>query len=232
MAEDQLHLARLKKGENVFEVSVDPDKAMEYRQGADVSLSEVVKNETVWFDAKKGLEASQERLQALFETDDNDAILDTIIRKGEIQLSAEYREKRRNELYKSIVNRIQRNAVDPKTNNPHPRDRIEAAMEEAKVGIVEHKSAEEQIDDIVKKLKPVLPLKMVVKHIQIKLPADVAAKAYGTVTQFGNISDETWLNDGSWMGVVKVPGGMEADFYEALNKVCHCEVEATVMKTE
>ena len=105
-------------------------------------------------------------------------------------------------------------------------------MEEAKVGIVEHKSAEEQIDDIVKKLKPVLPLKMVVKHIQIKLPADVAAKAYGTVTQFGNISDETWLNDGSWMGVVKVPGGMEADFYEALNKVCHCEVEATVMKTE
>ncbi|MGM5488895.1 MAG: ribosome assembly factor SBDS [Nanobdellota archaeon] len=226
-----MHLARLKKGENTFEVVVDPDLAMEYRNNGDVTLHDVLKSDKVWFDAKKGQEASHEKLQALFETDDLLAIAEQIIRKGDIQLSAEYREKKRQEKYSTVVSMIQRHGVDPRTNLPHPRNRVEAALEEAKVKIDEHKTAEEQIQDILRKLQPILPIKFVTKKIEIHLLAEFANKVYGTLMQFGKIVQDEWQSDGGWKGVIEIPGGLEPELYETLSKKCHCDVQTRVIET-
>ncbi|MFO7710986.1 MAG: ribosome assembly factor SBDS [Candidatus Woesearchaeota archaeon] len=226
-----MHLARLKKGENTFEVVVDPDLAMEFRKNKEISLREVLKNDKVWFDAKKGQEASHEKLQALFETDDTDTIVKEIILKGDIQLSTEYRERKRQEKYNSVVSLIQRHGVDPKTKIPHPRNRVEAALEEARVKIDEHQSAEEQIQGILRKLQPILPIKFVTKKIEIHLLAEFANKVYGTLMGFGKIVQEEWQSDGGWKGVIEIPGGLEPELYETLSKKCHCEVQTRVIET-
>lgn len=232
MADEQLHLARLKKGDMSFEVVIDPDLAMDMREGKEVQILDILKNDKVWFDAKKGQEASHERLEALFETDDMLEVAKEIVMKGDIQLTAEYREKVRTELRQKVLAIIQTNGSDPKTNLPHPMTRIEAAFEEAKVKIDDSKTAEDQIPDIIRKLQPVLPIKFVTKEIQVKIPGDVAGKAYGTVKQFGKIANEQWLNDGAWLGVVEIPGGLETEFREALNSVCHCEVEVKILQVK
>ena len=54
---------------------------------------------------------------------------------------------------------IHANGIDPKTNLPHPLQRIENALEEANVKIDEHKSEEKQVEEIVRKLQPILPIK-------------------------------------------------------------------------
>ena len=49
--------------------------------------------------------------------------------------------------------------VDPKTQLPHPVQRILLAMEEGKIKIDEFKDEQLQLDEIIKKLQPLLPIK-------------------------------------------------------------------------
>ena len=54
-----LNLGRIKKeGEN-FEIVVDPDLAIEFKDGKEVDIREVLKSEEVFSDAKKGLLCSE-----------------------------------------------------------------------------------------------------------------------------------------------------------------------------
>ena len=47
--------ARLRVGSHVFETMVDLDAAMKLRKGEEVSISEVIRDNTIWKDLKKGL---------------------------------------------------------------------------------------------------------------------------------------------------------------------------------
>ena len=228
---EHVHLARLKKGGHTFEIVINPDKAMQYKKGQIENIREVLNSENVFHDAKKGDLASENAMKNVFETNDPLEVAKAIIDQGEIQLTAEYRDKEREEKRKQIVNIIHKNSVDPKTGSPHPVTRIENAMKEAKVHIDENKSAEDQIQDIMHKLRPVIPIKFEVKEIEIHLKAENAAKLYGTVQSFGKLLKEEWLKDGSWLGVIEIPGGMEPDLYDKLNSATHGDVETKVVNT-
>ncbi len=227
---EKLHLARLRKDQDTFEVVVDPDLAMELKEGKDMPLSDVLKSDIIFFDAKKGQEASAERLKAKFGTEDNNEIAKAIIKEGDIQLSAEFREKKREEKRKKIISIIHRNGIDPKTNLPHPQTRIENAIEEAKVRVDESKSVEHQVDKILKELKAILPIKFVLKEIEVKVPAEHAGRLYGNIISFGKVLRDSWQDDGSWDGVIEIPGGLETDFYDKVNSLASGNVEMKVIK--
>ncbi|MBI2146955.1 ribosome assembly factor SBDS [Candidatus Woesearchaeota archaeon] len=213
------NLARLRKGGETFEVAVDPDQAIAMKSGRQIDIHDVIRSEKIFADVKKGLLASEHHLQSLFATTDVLQIAKQIIMQGEIQLTAEHREKVREEKHRKIVALIARNAMDPKTKLPHPPQRIENAMEETRVKIDEYKTAEEQLDAIIKKLRTVLSISMETKKIWIKVPAENAAKAYNALVPFAKPQQEKWNNDGSLECHVGIPAGMEADLYERLNKV-------------
>ena len=137
------NLAKLKKGGETFEIAIDPDLAIDLKHGKDVDMRDVLKSEDIFSDAKKGTLASESKMHELFNTSDPLKVAEAIINDGQIQLSSEYREKLREEKKNKIVNIIHRNAIDPKTNLPHPPQRIENAFKEAKVHIDEFKKAEE-----------------------------------------------------------------------------------------
>lgn len=225
------NLARLKAGDDVFEVVVDPDLAIKYQRDKEGDISEILKSEHIFADAKKGMLASEENMKARLDTADPLEIAKIILLKGEIQLSSQYREQIREEKKKKIINTIATNGIDPKTNLPHPVSRIENALEEAKIKIDEYKPADMQIDDIVKKIRTVLPIKFAVKEIEVKIPAEYAAKSYGLVKNSGKMLREEWQKDGSWLVIIEMPGGVETDFYEKINGLTHGNVETNVLKT-
>ncbi len=226
-----LNLARLKKSGKTYEIDVNSELALAFKGGANVDIRDVLKVEKVFYDAKKGLEASQQEMQSLFGTSDPLEVAKIIIKEGDIQLTAEYRQKLRENKKKKIINIIHRNAVDPKTHLPHPPQRIENAMEEAKVHIDEYKPVQKQVEEILKKIRPILPIKFEIKEIAVKIPPDYAGKSYSTVKSFGKIIREDWQTDGSWVCVIEMPGGLEQDFYDAVNKICHGDIESKVLKT-
>ena len=204
---DSFNLARLDIGGEHFEVVVHPEQAMRFKkEGGDVRDALVYPK--IFADAKKGMAASEQRLQVLFGTTDALGVAEQIIKKGSIQLTAEYRKQVLEQKRKRIIDIIHTNGVDPRTKAPHPVARIEAAMTEAKVRIDEYKPAEAQVEDVLKKLRVVMPITFAVKKIEIVIPAEHAGKAYGTVKRIAKVMKEKWQQDGSWKAVVEVPGGL------------------------
>ena len=224
---ENLHLARIKKFGNTFELVIDADKAAAYKEGKIPNVREALNAENVFTDAKKGEKASESAMKEAFGTSNVLEVAEIIIKKGELQLTSEHREKAREEKRKQIVNKIHMFAVDPKTGIPHPITRLENAMEEAKVRI-DDRNVDEQVQEIIKALRPILPIRMEVKEIQVHLSASYAAKLFGMLQKFKMIKEE-WQNDGSWLGTLEVPAGLEPDLYEKLNNETHGDVEIKVI---
>lgn len=228
MEQERVHfnLARLKKGGKNFEVAIDPDLAIQYRAGKSVDIREVIKSEKIFADVKKGLVAETSTLPQIFGTSDSLAIASILLKEGELQLTAEFRNKLQEDKLKRVIALIARYAIDPKTKLPHPPLRIQHALDEAKIKIDVYKSAEEQLDSIVKKLQPILPIRIETKRIAVRIPPEFAGKAYPAIVRFAKPQNEVWNNDGSYQCVVELPAGLEPDFYEHLNHLTHGGLQA------
>ena len=227
---DKAIVAKLKlKGIN-FEILVDCDRALELKKGKSVGIDDVTATDDIFSDVKKGDRASATELQKFFGTTDVKKISEIIVRQGEVQLTAKHRAQEREEKRKRIVNLIHRNAIDSKTGLPHPIVRIENAMDEARVNIDEFKSAENQLNDVVEKLRSILSLKFEVKKFQIRIPANFAGKCYGVVKRYSKLVSEDWGGDGSLVVVVEISPGMIEEFFGQLNSVTHGDLESSEVK--
>ncbi|MFH1332359.1 MAG: ribosome assembly factor SBDS [archaeon] len=225
---DEAVIARYKVRNLNFEILVDCDKALEFREGK-ASLDETLVTNSVFSDVKKGEHAKEADLLAAFKTADYRQVSEQIIKHGEIQLTQEHRNKMREELRKKIVNMIHRNAIDSKTGLPHPPQRIELAMEQAKVRIDEFKKAEEQLHEIVEELRPILPIKFEIRELAVKIPAKYTSQSYHILKDYGKILRDEWQNDGSLVCLVELPAGLSEEFEDALNKLTHGEVDIKIV---
>ncbi len=153
-----------------------------------------------------------------------------IILHGEIQLTTEQRHEMQEQKRKRIVDVIVKNAMDSKTKAPHPRQRIELAMEEAGVHIDPFKPVDQQVKIVIDALRPIVPISMEQVRVSVKIPPQYTGKAYGVARNFGVLEREDWQSDGSWIGIVKIPAGMQTDFYDKLNDVTKGNVETRILK--
>ena len=227
---DHVHVARSKHGSEVFEVVIDPDLAYDFRDGKSVSIGDVVKFPQVFSDAKKGLVVSESRLEAVFGSRDPLVVAEQIIRKGDLPMTAVRMKLLDDTKRRRILDILHTNGVDPRSGAPHPLMRLESALVEAKVRIDAHKSAEDQIKDILKSLIPIIPIKFVTKELEVLIPAQFAAKAHSSVKSSAKILSESWLGDGSWKGLVEIPGGLEEEFSSKLRALTKGLVEVTVVR--
>lgn len=222
-------VARLTKGNEHFEILVKPEKALDYRTGKISAITEVLVTETIFSDANKGTKVSEETLRKAFGTTESLKIADVILKKGVIQLTTEQRRKMIEDKRKQIIAFISRQCVDPRTNLPHPPLRVEQAMQQIHYSIDPFKPVEEQAKEIIKLLRSILPLKMEQVAVGVRIPAEYAAKAYGTVKGFGTIKREEWRADGSWYGVLEMPAGLYGPFLEKIGEITKGNAEAKVI---
>jgi ribosome maturation protein SDO1 len=222
-------VARLTKDKEHFEILVKPEKALDYRTGKNARITEVLVAETIFADANKGTKVSEEQMRKAFETTDPLKIADEILKKGTLQLTTEQRRKMVEDKRRQIVDFISRQAVDPKTNLPHPPLRIENAMEQIRYPIDAHKPVEEQARDIVKLLRPILPLKIEQISLSARIPAEYSARAYGAIKNFGIIKQEEWRADGSWYGIIEMPAGAYVSFLNKLGEITKGSGEAKII---
>ena len=226
---DDAVIARLESYGERFEILVDAELAADYKRGQDIAIEDVLAVEEVFKDAHKADKASEEAMEKAFETTDALEVADKIIKKGNIQITANQKRKMQEEKTKQVIAQIAREAINPQTKLPHPPQRIQKAMEEAKVHIDPMKSVEEQIEPTVKAILTKIPIRIEIVKIAAKIPGTYAGKAYSTITQYGKLEKEEWMNDGSWIGVIEIPGGLQDEFYTALSGLTHGEVETKLI---
>jgi len=226
---DEAVTARLKKGSKHFEVLVDPDGALSLKKGEDVKIEDILAVESIFEDAGRGDHAAESDLVNTFDTDDVFEIAKEIIKHGELQLTKEQRKHILEEKTRQIITTIVQNAINPQTRTPHPPARIEKAMEEAKVHIDPLKSVDEQVTIVMKAIRPIIPIRFEEVDIAVKIPAEYASKSYGDIAKFGTLVKQEWQSDGSWVAVVKIPAGIQTDFYGLVNRLTKGDAETKLL---
>ena len=231
---DEAVTARLESHGERFEVLVDPDAALSIKRGEfDGDLEDVIAAEDVFEDASAGDRPPESALEEVFNTTEPLEIIPAVIERGEIQITAEQRREMQEQKHRQLVNQISRNAVNPQMDDaPHPPERIERALEEAGFQVDPMEPVENQVDDALDALRPVIPIRFDEVVMAVQVPADYAGSAQAQIRQFGDLQEEEWQSDGSWVGVLKFPAGLQNDFYDLVNEHTSGEAETRVVKDE
>jgi len=229
---DEAIIARLESHGEKFEVLVDPDLAADFKnpEKKDIAIEDVLAVEDIFKDAKKGDTSSDEAMMKIFDNTDVLEVATEIILKGNIQLTAQQKRDMQEEKRKMVVNKIAREAINPQTGLPHPVTRIENAMEESKVKIDPFKSVDEQVQNALKAIKVKIPIRFEHVKVAVRLPGSVAGNAFSTISKFGKILNEEWQQDGSWIAVVEIPGGLQDNFNLKMGELSGGEAETKTIK--
>ena len=222
---DDAVLARLEKGGKRYEALVDPDLVEQWKEDATkVELDDFMAMDEIFHDARAGERPTEEALMNTFQTLDVEAILNIILEKGSIQLTTAQRKTRVENMRQQIIHHIHSQAIDPKSKSPHPRTRIELALNESKYSVDPFKRLEDQVKDAIAKLKPLIPLSFESVRLAFRIPGS----AYGSVSQLLRPyqKKEQWLENGDWACVVELPAGMKGDMIgQVLKRANDAEVK-------
>jgi len=222
-------IARLDSHGEKFELLVDPDLALALKKGENVNFDDLLAIDTVFKDSAKGEEQSPAALNKVFGTTEVQKIAAKIIKEGEVQLTTEQRKEMKEARRKEVIALIVKNALNPQTNAPHPPQRIETAMEEAKINIDPIKSAEEQVPKIIEQLRKLIPISTEKLRIAVKIPSEFSGKGTAVLHKFP-LQKEEWQKDGSIIAIVEIPAGLKNELFNELNHLTHGSVETKILK--
>jgi ribosome maturation protein SDO1 len=231
---DEAVTARLESHGERFEVLVDPDAALAIsREEFEDDLEDVIAAEDIFENASRGDRPPENALEEVFGTTDPLEIIPEVIQRGEIQITAEQRREMQEQKHKQLINHIARNAVNPQMDDaPHPPERVESALEETDFRVDPMEPVESQVDDALDALRPVIPIRFDTVTVAAHLPADHAGSGQARVREFGDLDREEWQPDGSWIGVLEFPAGLQNDFYDLVNEVSSGEAELRIIEDE
>ena len=227
---DKAVTARLIVSNLKFEILVDPEKALQLRRGENVRIEDILAYPAIYKDTGSTELAAEKDLQKIFGTTDVFKVAEEIIKKGDIQLTTEQRRRMIEERKKQIAEIISKRGVNPQTNLPHPPQRIMNAMKEAKVNIDPFVDAELQVDEVLKKIRVLLPIKLGKTLFQIKIPPEYSGRVYSVLKKIGSVQKEKWLTDGSLQVEVEVLVGMQSELLQRLADLTRGKFESKILK--
>jgi ribosome maturation protein SDO1 len=202
-----------------FEILVKPDPALEYKLGKNKDISSVLVSDDIYTDSSKGTKPSIEKLLKAFKTEDATEIAEKILQKGDLNLTTEQRRKMVEEKKKQLVEFIAKTYVDPRTHLPHPPIRIEQAMKDARISVDSQKSVDEQVKDIVEKLRSIIALKSENLSLEIIIPAQFASQSYAVLKSVGSLKKEEWQNNGSLKAILEIPAAARPHVIDRLGSI-------------
>ena len=213
---DDAITAKLETHGETFEILLDPKVFDLMKQGKTFDIVEYMAVEEVFKNANKGTKQAEDKLKEAFGTEDVAEIARKIVEKGEIQITAEQRKEMLESKKQQIITYIAANAINPQTHTPHPPMRIQLALEEAKFHVDPFKPLDKEIDEAMKLLRPLLPIRFEKSHIAIKLNGADYGRCFDDLISFGIVEKEEWTADGSWIGVMEIPAGLINDLTDKL----------------
>jgi len=213
-----------------FEILVKPDPALEYKMGKRKDISAILVSDEIYTDSGKGTKPSAEKLLKAFKTEDLTEIAKIIMQKGDLNLTTDQRRKMIDDKKKQIVEFIVKTYVDPRTHLPHPPIRVELAMKDGRVSVDPQKSVDEQVKEIVEKLRSIIALKSENMELEIIIPAQYASQSYAVLKSVGTLKKEEWQNNGSLKAILEIPAAARPNVIDRLGSITKGSASVEVMK--
>jgi ribosome maturation protein SDO1 len=213
---DDAIIARLESHGETFEVLLDPAVMNLIKHGKEVNITDYLAVEDVFKNSGKGTRPAEGKVKEVFGTDDISQIAKKIIEKGEVQMTSEQRKEMLEAKRNQIVSYIASNAINPQTKLPHPYTRIALALDEVKFHVDPFKPLDREIEEAMKLLRPLIPIRFEKSRIAIKLKGDDYGRCFDEMVNYGIVEREEWTADGSWIGLMELPAGMVPELTEKL----------------
>jgi len=105
-------------------------------------------------------------------------------------------------------------------------------MEEAKVGVDPFRPVEEQVEEILKKLRLVLPLKIAKALVVVKAPPAYSGRVRSHVSKMGRVVRENYQSDGSLLLELEIPAGMQSSLIEKVSELTKGKGEVKLLRIE
>jgi ribosome maturation protein SDO1 len=105
-------------------------------------------------------------------------------------------------------------------------------MEKSGVSIDPFADAELQIDKVLEKIKPLIPIKFQKVTLSIKVPAQYAGRSYSVLKSFGTIINEKWLDDGSLKVNLQMLAGLQTELFKKMSDLTHGDFQSETIKRE
>ncbi len=215
---DDAIVAKLETHGKTFEILLDPKVFNLVKQGKKFDIVDYMAVEDVFKNAGKGTRPPEDEIREAFGTDDIAEIARRIVEKGEIQITAEQRKEMLETKRQQVVTYIAANTINPQTHTPHPPLRIQMALEEARFHVNPFKPLEKEIDEAMKLLRPLIPIKFEKSRIAIKLNGFDYGRCYDDIIHYGLVEREEWTQDGSWIGLMEIPAGLITEITDKLKQ--------------
>ncbi|KXS17556.1 Shwachman-Bodian-diamond syndrome protein [Gonapodya prolifera JEL478] len=166
-------VVKLKKGGKRFELACYKNKVLEWRNGVETDLDNVVQIHKVFLNVSKGVAANAEDMKKAFGTDDEPKIILEILRKGELQVGDRERQNLQETLSRDIVTQVADMCVNPETKRPYTVSMIEQAMLNVGFSVNTGKGAKQQALDLIRVLQSssTLPIARARMRLRITTPS-------------------------------------------------------------
>eukprot|EP00538_Stauroneis_constricta_P011823 CAMPEP_0119548568 /NCGR_PEP_ID=MMETSP1352-20130426/2459_1 /TAXON_ID=265584 /ORGANISM="Stauroneis constricta, Strain CCMP1120" /LENGTH=363 /DNA_ID=CAMNT_0007593877 /DNA_START=62 /DNA_END=1153 /DNA_ORIENTATION=+ len=158
-----------------FEIACYRNMVVNYRQGLEKDLSEVLQTDRIFTNVSKGQFANAKDLQKCFKTRDEMEIAKTILDQGQFQVSDLERSQQIEKTTAQIAEWASKNCVHPTTERPYTLSQLRHAMQQANFSVHPTKPLKRQCLDSVRLLQKVIPIRRACMELQLSMPADMEA---------------------------------------------------------
>lgn len=136
-------LVRLKKGKKRFEIACYKNKVLEYRDGLETELDNVLQIPNVFLSVSKGQTAPKHDLEKAFGPLTHvDEIIQEILKNGEMQVGEKERHAQTERIHNEVVDIVAGKLVEPKSKRVYTAGMIEKALEQLSSQGAQHKQEE------------------------------------------------------------------------------------------
>jgi ribosome maturation protein SDO1 len=187
-------IVRLKVGKRRFEIACYPSKVLNWREGVETDISEVLQLEDVYTNVTRGMMARKEDLVAAFGTSDRSVVCLRILKKGVLQVSGRERQFQIENKFKEIANIISEKCIDTTTGTPFTVSTIEKVMKEKlHFAVNVSKNSKSQALEAIPKLAQFLPIARSQMKIRFSVPSKALKRLKVEMEQY-NVSyvEEKW----------------------------------------
>ncbi|KAI9218922.1 SBDS protein C-terminal domain-containing protein [Blastocladiella britannica] len=214
-------IVRFKRGGKRFEIACYKNKVLEWRNGVETDIENVLQLHSVFVNVSKGQLAKEDDLMTAFKTADHSAICLEILRKGELQVSERERTHTLESISRDIATIITETCVNPETQRSYPQTMIEKAMAEVHVSIHPTRAAKVQAKEIILLLQQsgVLPIARARMRVRLSVPSKDGKRIKDKVmAAFVAVDEDEW-GPADWI----IAGLIDPGQYRVLSEMLQAE---------
>lgn len=215
-------IVRLKKGGKRFEIACYKNKVLEWRNGVETNIDDVLQIANVFVNVSKGELAKHQDLQKAFGTTDTNDIVKDILKKGELQVGEKEREHDLSALRKEIATLVAEKCVDPATQTPYSVGVIDRAMTEAGFSIKQGKTAKSQVSECIRLLQTEsnLPIQRARMRVRVTMPAQDGKNLREKIIEGAEKVEDDEMGQDRWEVIMLIDPGQFRVISDILQKEC------------